>query len=73
MYSMMSALSTGNIKEGIISISLGTSGTIYTFLPSSKPFIDPDGEIACFCDSTNNYLPLICISNLANGFESFLK
>ena len=38
-----------------------------------KPFIDPFGEIACFCDSTENYLPLLCISNMAGGYNTFLN
>lgn len=34
-----------------------------------QSFIDPDGDIVNFCDATGNYLPLICLSNLANGYE----
>ena len=52
-------------------VSLGTSGTAYTFL--EKPYVDPEGEIASFCDSTGNYLPLLCVSNLANGFDEFCR
>jgi len=68
---MMGAIGTGNYREGVVTISLGTSGTAYSFM--TRPYVDPDGEIACFCDATGNYLPLLCISNLANGYESFLK
>ncbi|MHA1338856.1 MAG: xylulokinase [Promethearchaeota archaeon] len=68
---MMGAIGTGNYREGVVTISLGTSGTAYTFM--KKPYIDPDGEIACFCDATGNYLPLLCISNMANGYEAFLR
>lgn len=68
---MYGALGTGNITSGLVTISLGTSGTAYTFL--ENPFIDPSGEIACFCDSTGNYLPLLCVSNMANGYNNFLK
>lgn len=68
---MMGAIGTGNIAKGIVSISLGTSGTAYTFM--EDPFVDPDGEIACFCDATNHYLPLVCISNLANGYDRILQ
>lgn len=42
-------------------LSLGTSGTLSTLSPS--PLIDPSGAIAPFCDSTGNFLPLICIQN----------
>lgn len=68
---MYSAIGTGNVNPGIVTISLGTSGTAYTFM--EQPFIDPRGEIAAFCDSTGNYLPLLCVSNLANGYNSTLQ
>ncbi len=68
---MYGAVGTGNVKEGIVTISLGTSGTAYTFL--KKPYVDPTGEIAGFCDSTGHYLPLLCVSNLANGYNEILK
>mgnify|MGYP006297087287 CR=1 FL=1 len=34
--------------------------------------MDPTGEIAAFCDSTGHYLPLLCVSNLANGYNAIL-
>lgn len=68
---MYGAVGTGNVKPGIVTVSLGTSGTAYTFL--EKPYVDPEGEIASFCDSTGNYLPLLCVSNLANGFDEFCR
>ncbi len=67
---MYGAIGTGNVREGLVTISLGTSGTAYCFMP--KPFIDPTGEIAAFCDSTGHYLPLLCVSNLANGYDALL-
>lgn len=68
---MYGAVGTGNVEPGIVTVSLGTSGTAYTFLP--QPFIDPCGEIAAFCDSTGHYLPLLCVSNLANGYNNILE
>ncbi len=68
---MYGAVGTGNVKEGIVTISLGTSGTAFTFL--KKAFVDPTGEIAAFCDSSDHYLPLLCVSNLANGYNDILK
>jgi len=68
---MYGAVGTGNVQPGIVTVSLGTSGTAYTFM--DKPYIDLEGEIACFCDSTGNYLPLLCVSNMANGYNNFLK
>ena len=68
---MYGAVGTGNVTPGIVTISLGTSGTAYTYL--EQPFVDPTGEIAGFCDSTGHYLPLLCVSNLANGYNDILK
>ena len=68
---MYGAIGTGNVTPGIVTISLGTSGTAYTFM--EQPFIDPEGEIAAFCDSTGNHLPLLCVSNLANGYNALLQ
>ncbi len=67
---MYSAIGTGNIHPGILTISLGTSGTISTIL--EKPYIDPEGEIASYCDSTGRFMPLLCVSNLANGYNQVL-
>lgn len=68
---MMGAIGTGNFVEGVVTVSLGTSGTAYSFM--KKPYVDPKGEIAAFCDATGNYLPLLCISNLANGYETYIN
>jgi xylulokinase len=68
---MMGAIGTGNYQEGIVTVSLGTSGTAYSFM--KKAYVDPEGEIASFCDATGNFMPLLCISNLANGYEAILK
>ena len=68
---MYGAIGTGNVTPGIVTISLGTSGTAYTIF--EKPYVDPAGEIAAFCDSTGKYLPLLCVSNLANGYNQLLN
>ncbi len=67
---MYGAVGTGNIKPGIVTISLGTSGTAFTIFDT--PYFDSDGEIASFCDSTGKYLPLLCVSNMANGYNQLL-
>ncbi|PTX93847.1 xylulokinase [Spartobacteria bacterium LR76] len=59
---MMAAIGTGNIHPGVVSASLGTSGTLFAY--SSEPIIDPTGEIAGFCDSTDAWLPLVCTVNV---------
>ncbi len=68
---MYGAIGTGNIEHGLITISLGTSGTAYTIF--NEPYIDPQGEIASFCDSTGKYMPLLCVSNMANGYNKVLE
>ena len=64
---MMGAIGTGNTREGVITASFGTSGTIYAC--ADKPVIDPEGEIAAFCDSTNRWLPLLCTMNVTVATE----
>ena len=64
---MMGAIGTGNVREGIVTVSLGTSGTVYAC--SEKPIIDPRGEIAAFCDSTGRWLPLVCTMNVTVATE----
>ena len=59
---MMGAIGTGNVKSGIITASFGTSGTLYGF--SDNPAVDSGGEVAAFCDSTDNWLPLVCTMNV---------
>jgi len=66
---MMGAIGTGNVVPGVCTLSLGTSGTIYSFF--DRPFIDPAGEIAAFCDSTGGWLPLLCTMNVTNTTELF--
>lgn len=64
---MYGAVGTGNVEPGLVTVSLGTSGTAATVLDS--PYIDPSGEIAAFRDSTGRHLPLLCVSNMANGYD----
>ncbi|MDB6154881.1 MAG: xylB [Chthoniobacteraceae bacterium] len=68
---MMGAIGTGNVQEGVVTVSLGTSGTIYAF--SSGPVIDPNGEVAAFCDSTDRWLPLVCTMNVTVATEQARK
>jgi sugar (pentulose or hexulose) kinase len=68
---MYGAIGTGNFLPGVVTISLGTSGTAYSFM--KEPYVDPEGEIAAFCDSTGHYLPLLCVSNMANGYSAVLE
>lgn len=64
---MMAAIGTGNVAPGVVTVSLGTSGTIFAY--SAEPIIDPEGEIAAFCDSTGRWLPLLCTMNVTVATE----
>ena len=68
---MMGAIGTGNTRPGIVTASFGTSGTIYAC--AGKPVVDPQGEIAAFCDSTNRWLPLLCTMNVTVATEMVRK
>ena len=64
---MMGAIGTGNVTRGVVTISLGTSGTVYAY--SDKPVIDQDGDVAAFWSSTGGWLPLLCTMNCTIGTE----
>ena len=61
---MMGAIGTGNVREGVVTLSLGTSSTVYSF--SERPAYDPTGNVAPFCSSSGGWLPLVCTMNAAN-------
>ena len=58
---MMAAIGTGNVVPGRLTMSLGTSGTLFTY--AERPIVDAAGRWAAFCDSTGGWLPLICTMN----------
>jgi xylulokinase len=64
---MMGAVGTGTIKDGVLTMSMGTSGTLYGY--SDTPVIDPDGILASFCSSTGGWLPLLCTMNCTVSTE----
>jgi xylulokinase len=68
---MMGAIGTGNVADGIVTASLGTSGTIYAC--STQPVVDPGGEVAAFCDATGQWLPLVCTMNVTVATEMVRK
>ncbi|MFC6645794.1 xylulokinase [Granulicella cerasi] len=61
---MMGAIGTGNVREGVVTLSLGTSSTVYSF--STHPANDPTGNVAPFCSSSGGWLPLVCTMNATN-------
>src|ERR1700730_3375328 len=68
---MMGAIGTGNVQRGVVTASLGTSGTVYAY--STEPIVDPEGEVAAFCDSTDQWLPLVCTMNVTVATEQVGK
>jgi xylulokinase len=61
---MMGAIGTGNVREGVVTLSLGTSSTVYSF--HQAPVLDPTGNVAPFCSSSGGWLPLVCTMNATN-------
>jgi xylulokinase len=68
---MMAAIGTGNVREGIVTLSLGTSSTVYSF--SEHPVQDEIGSVAPFCSSSGGWLPLICTMNATNVVTDTVK
>ena len=64
---MMGAIGTSNVVPGVVTVSLGTSGTVYAY--SDEPIIDPKGNIAAYCSSTGGWLPLMCTMNCTVSTE----
>jgi xylulokinase len=61
---MMGAIGTGNVREGFVTLSLGTSSTVYSY--SDHPSADRTGAVAPFCSSSGGWLPLVCTMNATN-------
>jgi xylulokinase len=68
---MMGAIGTGNVAPGVVTASFGTSGTIYAY--AKQPVVDPQGEIAAFCSSTDGWLPLLCTMNVTTVTEHYRR
>jgi len=68
---MMSAIGTGAVRDGFLTMSLGTSGTLFGF--SKTPVIDPTGNLAAFCSSCGGWLPLLCTMNCTVASEEMRK
>lgn len=64
---MMAAIGTGAVREGSLSLSLGTSGTLFAW--SATPKVDPQGRWAAFCASDGGWLPLVCTMNCTVATE----
>ncbi|HEY0661488.1 MAG TPA: xylulokinase [Lysobacter sp.] len=68
---MMAAIGTGNVAPGMLSMSLGTSGTL--FAHADRPVVDDGAGWAAFCSSTGGWLPLICTMNCTVATESVAR
>ena len=68
---MMGAIGTGNVRQGVVTISLGTSSTVYSF--SNAVPNDPTGSVAPFCSSSGGWLPLVCTMNATNVVNKTLE
>jgi len=68
---MMAAFGTGAVVPGQLSMSLGTSGTLFAY--SDTPVVDPEGAWAAFCSSSGGWMPLICTMNCTVATESIAR
>ncbi|WP_020683192.1 xylulokinase [Marinobacterium rhizophilum] len=62
---MMGAIGTGNIRDGVVTLSLGTSGTLYACSDRAPQQLHP--QLAPFCSSSGGWLGLICTLNLTGA------
>jgi xylulokinase len=65
---MMAAIGTACVVPGKLSMSLGTSGTL--FCHSDHALVSPEGKWAAFCSSSGGWLPLICTMNCTVATET---
>ena len=66
---MMSAIGTGAVQDGSVTMSLGTSGTLFSSV--SHAFHDNENRLASFCSSHGTWLPLLCTSSMVSGSRIF--
>lgn len=64
---MMGAIGTGTVSDGFLTMSMGTSGTLYGY--SAKPIADPENGLSGFCSSSGGWLPLLCTMNCTVATE----
>jgi xylulokinase len=65
---MAGAIGTGCVGKGDLTMSMGTSGTLFGY--SDSCITDRKGRLAAFCSSTGGYLPLLCTMNCTITTES---
>jgi xylulokinase len=68
---MMAAIGTGNVVPGRLTMSLGTSGTLFAY--ADHPVVDDQARWAAFCSSSGGWLPLICTMNCTVATETAMR
>lgn len=68
---MMGAIGTGTVEDGFLTMSMGTSGTLYGY--SNKAIADPKNGLSGFCSSSGGWLPLLCTMNCTVATEEIRK
>ncbi|MGL6313571.1 xylulokinase [Vibrio sp. WXL103] len=69
---MMAAIGTGNVDQGQLTISLGTSGTLFSHCHQQvDSYHHPD--LNAFCSSSNGYLPLASTMNVTTANNQILS
>src|SRR5262249_44205872 len=66
-----SLIGVGLVAPGRIAISLGTSDTLFGFMP--KPLVDPNGNGHVFGSPTGDFMSLICFKNGSLARERIRK
>ena len=56
-----SLIGVGLVEEGRVAISLGTSDTLFGFMPEAR--VDPNAEGHAFGSPTGDYMSLLCFKN----------
>lgn len=64
---MMEAIGAGNVSSGGVTVRLGYEGRVSGV--SSEPIIDPRGEVNCFCDSTDQWMPTVATIGATEPLE----
>ncbi len=64
---MMDAIGAGNVTAGGVTVRLGREGRVSGV--SSKPFVDPKGEVGCVCDCTDQWMPYVMTPNATDPLE----
>lgn len=65
------AIGVGAIKEGIVSVALGTSGVVFS--PTDKYYVDKDCRLHSFCDSNGKYHQMGVMLSAAGAYKWWIE